>query len=751
MIAMLLCALISSVMASSIPAPTPASAPNSTLTFSGSAHQATPTDSPGSPNVAEYQQLAAAASSSNGPTNHNINVEVSQPVMCEYMNITFDPSRGTPPYTVMISIEDYWPVTVDLPANYDDASKDLWLYQWSVPTFNGATTNPSLIVSVTDSTGLMSNSSSFVQTSSPNAGASCPVFQYTSSFYFYTERAASMCQDYEIFWNGSWAPPITAIFLPESQPPIYVPAPSSVSNNMTWQVAIEGGTRFVTTLGDSRANSGSGGVSKLNIVALNEYFSNACIAQSNYQHRLFAPTITASPASVFPDATSTIASLTTNKGMVATVTVIETIKNGRAVHGNGGALSSVTFLIIMVVVFVTVGLVGVAVGWYCFRRHQKRKFNIKAWDLPNNDPSVPFSADPNMPIAPGVFGRGVNRQASTATRGAAERASLSGVSNYDPVSLTSRPLTHANSIRGSLRSWTSGAFDHLQIATGHRSGHQPSSPTADDYALMNTGSGAISAISPSETHGFAFNHARNMTVGTMSNGSRDGWSPIDSVARNFGFYSDDPQSPQNRNGGQGGGSRPTSSDGASVKSNRVGPGPTYRPDAASQAAYQDLLASNTSPTSGVDRSFPFSAAHGQNGVSTASRGQGWTEVSDEARGGTYNGTDNSTRIVRHADAGLLLDDNDNGDELISLGTGRLMELPPQYDTIHPGTGTQQRPLYAQSQQNDTSSSQQQPRSQRSHAQNMASVDISDARNRPIEVHAADLVDENDDESAFWAH
>ncbi|KAJ1042576.1 hypothetical protein NDA10_002402 [Ustilago hordei] len=708
-IALMLLTLISTVASSSIPALTflpqnsNSSAPSQT-TYTALPTTALPTTAPPpAAGVDSHKQLAVAGSNSaSGTPNHNVNVEISQPVMCEYMNITFDPSRGTPPYTVMISIEDYWPVTVNLPANYDHATKDLWLYQYPVPAFTGDTTNPSLIVSVTDSTGLI------------------------------------------------WAPPVTAIFLPEQAPPIYVPAPANVYSNMSWKVAMEGGTRFIMTLGDSRALGGNAGSSRLNIVALNEYFSNACIAEANYEHRLFLPTTTASPATIFPDATSTIASLTTNGGIVATVTVIETIKAGRYVHGkNGGPLSSGKYLILMVVILVTVGLAGVALGWLCFRRHQKRKHNIKAWDLPNNDPSTPFSADPNMPIAPGVFGRSVTRHDSTSasSRRGPDRNSVSGVSNYDPTSLTCRPLTHAPSTRASLRSWTSSAFEPC--------GGQGGDP--DNYALMSTASGGLPGVSPSEAHRYSYglrggsnNHARSMTMGTFSNESRDGLSPTDSNPRNFGFYSDDP--PHHRNGAPPAPSRAVSSDGASTKSNRVGPGPTYRPDAASQAAYQDLLASNTSPTSGLDRSFPFSPARSQ---AATPRGNGWAEISDN---NTHGNNGSQPRLVQHADAGLLLDDNDNGDELINFGTGRLMELPPQYDTIHPssGTGTQQRPLYAQSpsstRNEGSTNSQSLASQQRQHTHGtMASVDISDARNHPAEVHAADLVDPNDDESDFWAH
>ena len=39
-------------------------------------------------------------------------VDVSEAVICEMLNITFNPSKGTPPFQVMVSVEDYWPYTV---------------------------------------------------------------------------------------------------------------------------------------------------------------------------------------------------------------------------------------------------------------------------------------------------------------------------------------------------------------------------------------------------------------------------------------------------------------------------------------------------------------------------------------------------------------------------------------------------------------------------------------------------------------
>ncbi|EST09431.2 hypothetical protein PSEUBRA_001034 [Kalmanozyma brasiliensis GHG001] len=715
LLAMLLCSFLTIISASSLPAATPALARRGIAAASKPINAVLPTSYPYEAQLSP-RQLASA--------NHVFNVRVSQPTMCQPMNITFDPSYGKPPYTVMISTEDYWPVTVSLTSSYDDATKDLWLYQYDVPMFAGGTKNPSMIVSVVDSTGAMSNSSSFVQAQSPGAGVTCAPFQYTPSFVFWTIGAPSMCQPYEIVWNGSYAPPMAALFLPEAAPPIYVPAPLAATTNMTWQVAMEGGTRFVMSLADSRQMNSNGGVSKLNIVALNEYVNDSCIGQSNYQHRVFAATSTASAATLYPDATSMVASLTTSGGMVATVTVIETIKNGRLVHGNGGGLGA-RFLILIIALLVGVGLVGAAAGYFCFRRRQRSKQNIRAWDLP--DASAPFKASRNTPIAPGVFGRSDSRQESSASIVLGERdAGRAGAANYDPAALSSRPLTHAPS-RSSLRSWTSGMYQER---------------SANNYPMIDTASVGIAGLNNGhQTH--------NLTRRTLSDVSRDGWSPTDSISitRPFGSYLDeaerrDPGSRlQSRTGSPGVLSRGRSSDSISVKSMGVGPGPTYRPDAAYQAAYQDLIASQTPPVSGVDGSLPFGATQAR---APLARTPGWAEVS--------GGADHPAHIVRHADAGLLLDDNDNGDELISLGTGRLMELPPQYDTIHPSTRTQQRSTNARTPSRNENPFASPPiRPRRSHAHGVGSVDISDPRNRRAEVHAADLVDENDDESAFWAH
>ncbi|PWY99924.1 hypothetical protein BCV70DRAFT_149146, partial [Testicularia cyperi] len=667
-------------------------------------------------------------------------VGVTQPVMCDVMNITFDPSVGEAPYFVMITVEDYWPVVVFLPESYDDASKSLWLYQWPVPTFNGPITNPNLIVSVSDLSGLVANSSSILPVQNNTGGATCSSYTGSSAFTFYTEQAASQCQDYQIVWNGQYEAPLDIVFLPELAPPINVPVTNNSATSMSWTVAMRGGTRFLMTMGDS--NVRTGGVSKLNIVALNEYFSDACIAADQYDHDVLPAQTTASPATVFPDATSTIASLTTNNGVVATITVVQTIKNGRTVHKSSGGLSATQFLILLVVVLVSIGLGGIALGWFCYRRRQRLKHNIQSWDLPNNDPSVPFKADPSLPIAPGMFGRGMSRTGTAVSEHeSSHRPSISAANSFDPVSLSARQVTHASSGRASLRSWTSSAIDSIGAA-----GMQQQTSSHHDYALINTGS--VGRAGPGRGNGRDAS-TRSRAAGTDVASRNEALSPTDSVARTFSFYSDDAhRSLHNRS------ASPASaaySDAGSVKSSRVGPASTYRPDAASQAAYQDLLTSSASPTGMLPHAMPTQRNH--HGPPSASSvyhdgarsqpARGWRDVTSGQPTSSPQ-TRGPARVIRHADAGLLLDDTADDDGLLDFSGGQYMELPPQYDTIHPSDNANpQRPRYG--------NSPVVPRSALTHDIDAApaSGDISNQSTHYADVVAADFVDADADEAEFW--
>lgn len=548
-------------------------------------------------------------------------IDVTQPVVCQPMNVTFDPRKGTPPYSLMIAIEDWWPLVVDLPATYDDPTKALWLYQFPVPTFNGATTNPNLIVSVVDSSGLISNSSIILHVQNSTSGtATCAPYAGEGDFIFYTEKAASQCQDYDIVWKGNYTAPLELVFLPEAAPPIYVPVASdrAVAGNMTWTVAMRGGTRFLLTMGDAGVNTG--GVSKLNIVALNEYFGDACITQNTYAHNVLPVQTTAAPASVFPDATSTIASLSTSNGIVATVTSIETIRAGRTVGQDSNGLSPKAFLAIMIVVFLGIGIGGVVLGWCCFRRRQRRKQNIKTWDFPSSDPLVPLQTNPNMPIAPGFLG---SKRQHSETDGL-HRPSYSAANSFSDLSPSRQP---GQQRRTSLRSWTSTAYDQLQHVTAGatRSSHRN---TADEYPLVNT----------NVNNPFSNTHA----VAGQDRGVYRSYSGSSSIA----------------SASRTGRSRD------SIKSSRVGPGATYRPDAASQAAYQDLLTDTASPPG----SMPSLVR-----LADTSRDQSPARSDSIA-------VQRNPRFVRHADAGLLLDDNADDDDDI-YQAGHFMELPPEYDTI----------------------------------------------------------------------
>ncbi|SPO40854.1 uncharacterized protein PSFLO_06336 [Pseudozyma flocculosa] len=748
------------------PAPSPVPAP-------------TPTPAP-SPIPARHldderlNQIHAAESPDLSSMPHWVDINVSPPLTCQPMNITFDPRRGAPPFQVMVTIEDWWPYTVSLGATYDAIDKQLWMYQFDVPTFRGATTHPNLIVTITDSTGLMSNSSAFMQVAD-GPDTNCASYGGGTDFIFYTERSPSQCSDFDIFWRGAYAEPLSIIMLPESTAPLNVPVTNASSGKLTWQMAMHGGSRFMMTMGDTGPH-GNGGVSRVNIVGLNEYASDSCLGMaSSYGRDLLVPVSTISSATVFPDATSTLRSVLTTNGQVSTVTIRETVRNGRRVESNSSSPAGLVGG--LVAIGVAIGLGSAFIIW-CICRRRARRSGVKTWDLPS-DPSMPFNINTSMPIAPGLFGGGKRRGSAGQHQRQHQHQPLDGEDNGDslrtPQSPTgsnifrdpaptsgSRGQANGVSRRGSLRSWTSNAFESVGLRpVGGGDGRNGSS--ADAYALTQTFSSpsASAAQSRSGTPAYAnegFRPQLQLRRGSMGLGN-DG-SPVDGSVGPFSAFRDDPSSPEGadtwRSGGvrsqfgSNGGSLPSEDDIASpldrspwpnhqsyspgvaagvardgtVKSvsGRVGAGRTHRSDFASGDAgdgYEDLI----TPVRGVfgegDDFLQQQQQHRHLGQGTANS-RTWRSY-QTASSGSYssgrfhlssnpfddsndvsvpmrrdassasayrrgdgssggNSRTGTTRIIHHADAGLLLDDTADGD-----GEGeypeQIMELPPQYETI----------------------------------------------------------------------
>ncbi|KAN0062639.1 hypothetical protein ACQY0O_004829 [Thecaphora frezii] len=707
-----------------------------------------------------------------------VDINVTPPTTCQPMNVTFDPRRGVPPFTVMITIEDWWPYTVQLPADYDDKDKQLWLYQFDVPTFRGPTPNPNIIVSVTDSVGTMSNSSSIVRVSN-GTDTSCPAYTGGTDFIFYTEHPPTQCGGYNVIWNGSYTPPLSVLLLPERSAPINLAVENPSSGKLNWQLAIRGGSSFMMSMGDA-GPMGSGGVSHINIVGLNEYASDTCLSSSgSLNHKLLAAQQTLPPATVFPDVTSTLRSVLTNKGQASTVTIRETVRNGRTFHAGNG--SPGTLVGALVGIGVAIGLGVALVVWCLFRRRSRRAGGVKTWDLPN-DPSAPFNTNSTLPIAPGLFGRkgakasgpgypaeGDDRHLVSDSMRPSSLAEAHAI-GQGSLSPDCAPAPSA-SRRGSLRSWTSSAFDTVGLRGG-RPEWRAEGASADSYALTPTFSTPSLSGSQNRSENATYaGHPVRPRVQTQcsSAGGLTDASPNDGSVGPFSAFRDDPFSPEGadtcmpfgRQSHAGSGENPFSSDdnlgshshrsawhshagaggdtAAKLMSGSVGVGSTYRADYGSgdaMDAYEDLVtdfrnfgggrealqpqpqpqqpqqpqpqqpqqqqqrygdaaadarsqphayqranhAATASPSSVSHFLLTSGNPFDDGDMAAAAMRRNASSASGALRGGGDGGGVGTTRIIRHSDAGLLLDDSIDGDGDAQYAE-RFMELPPQYESI----------------------------------------------------------------------
>ena len=177
------------------------------------------------------------------------------------MQITWDVSKGTAPWTLTIAVLNHIPFIHTFPANY--ASGKQWTYDFDVPAFKGK--NPSLIVAVSDSTGKVAASSDIVDV----AAGSCKTTTETLDFVWYTtpetQRPAS-CDELDIHFQkdgnqpGPTAP-ITLTFIPVKDVPQTFQT-TDINAAYTWVNPYPAGTEFVLVVGDA-GKAGTGGVGDL--------------------------------------------------------------------------------------------------------------------------------------------------------------------------------------------------------------------------------------------------------------------------------------------------------------------------------------------------------------------------------------------------------------------------------------------------------------------------------------------------------
>ncbi|CEH17486.1 hypothetical protein CBOM_03907 [Ceraceosorus bombacis] len=700
-----------------------------------------------------------------GSADNLVDVGITQPQSCAPLNITFDPSKGKPPYTVHIAFSEWYPYIFSVPASYSDPTLGLWLVQFMVPMFQQAgvqgPTNPNMIVSVSDSTGAMTNSSVIAQVNSPSAGVTCAGISGSLDFIFWSDPSQTQCLPFSITWaregtQKGWTPPLGLFFLPEQTPPLYLPIANATAGGLNWTMIIPAGKRFLMTMSD--AGPLGGGVSGLNTVGGSEYANQNCIDNATEQHSLPRPTTTVTGS--MPDFTASVASLTTENGIVVTQTVVQTVRNGKALKGDDPTSAVIGA---SVGAGLAVGIAAAFIAWFCWRRRQKKRTNL-SWDLPDN-----VAGQLNQTNAP-MDKKLLQRKGA----GATIFASAGRLNNLYPTGNAPDRSSHANSIRGSFRSLASSAYDQR-----YESGDATSPQTSEAPAYHTTYASSppsgpqrpYSDFSPTHSDG---NWPLSRPAAAVA-GAADGQEVL------IGEDSPPSATPSSR-GFQG--SRRESASSGSVRQSGTAyrspfsPTATYPHDAASHGAgyeevpmsepmYHSSSMSYHGHSSGSSYAMTRQASAGSSGNSPITSMAAPSQTRPAAAGSSTLPSV-PQGFVQHSDAGLLLDDTMDEEENQRRGNG-MIELPPQYDAVPPrapqhgrsstsgsnppsgpssGSGTYQSTSSrggARGSGSGTNGSQQQLLGRSPLSQRLPEGDISTA-NQPF---AADLLDEGVDEDEFW--
>ncbi|CAD6960415.1 unnamed protein product, partial [Tilletia laevis] len=240
-------------------------------------------------------------------------IHLTAPVTCQPLNVTWQ-HVGTPPYTVMVTVEQWTTDILQLPDSYLDGinANDTILYQHQIPSYNGndGPTNPNLIVSVTDASGRMSNSSALLPVSTGTG--SCAEAGGGVDFYILIADGStpSQCRPWSLAWQHldsnpqGLVPPLSIFLIPSQEPPIAIRVPDSITKlrangsvidgSYAFTLPIRGQKRFLTTMSD-RGPLGSGGVLGVTNPASDESSPDDCLSVSGmnkYARTLPNPTRT---------------------------------------------------------------------------------------------------------------------------------------------------------------------------------------------------------------------------------------------------------------------------------------------------------------------------------------------------------------------------------------------------------------------------------------------------------------------------
>ncbi|KAK0554086.1 hypothetical protein OC845_000900 [Tilletia horrida] len=643
-----------------------------------------------------------------GRANPNLSapIEITAPVTCQPLNVTW-PHIGKAPYTVMVTIEQWTTDILLLDDSYlsgIDPGQQI-LYQHMIPSFDfyDGNVNPHVVVSVTDSTGDVSNSSAILQVS--NGTLTCAEAVAKVDFYIVVPDSSipSQCQPWTLSWQHldespqTLVPPLSIFLLQAQVPPITIRVPDSVSSsrsntsdpdgNWTFTLPVAGKKEFLTTMSD-HGPLGSGGVLGLTSPGSDENSLDYCLTPqylNNYAHSLPKPTRTISirpsitpiiggdakgiPILISSGTTVTTGHIAYGNADLGPQTIYENSGSGSSGSGGGGStgpLSTGALIGVVLGAGFFAGALLATLAWLFIRarRRDKMQYHSQYQQQAELDRINAKLQHPGSP--PGSGPSGLQAGASTN-----EILDLDTAHRVNGSHGTGTPTTE-------MRQTFSDATPTEELSAHQARYGSPSGSTAAGRTGRGVGAaggvtaavgGMMSRLRPGGARNGSSDHADSFhSLHSLDGGST---APLQTNPHQMGSYGSYSSSSMNtgprtpggvprpgRRGGGAGTSSPTSPASAS------GSVPPFGRDSGGPA----------SP--GTDGSwFPDSSLPGSSTYNSSRRGGG----AAGSRSGRGTGNGGTPNVVQHSDAGMIMFGDEEDEE---GGGGVLVELPPQYDSIN---------------------------------------------------------------------
>ncbi|CAO1624527.1 unnamed protein product [Parajaminaea phylloscopi] len=221
---------------------------------------------------------------------------------CSSMEVTWDASTGTAPWTITVAPVGQLPVSVTVPAAYMTSRQ--WSWSWEVPDYPSSA---QVLVAVSDSTGAVSGTSSLQRIATGTSSAACKAPASALDFVWYTSggKSPSECGTMPVHWqvdstNTGLVGAPQFVLLAEEQPPVQYAAGA---RDTVWNMPVpfKQGERFVIAAFDD-GKSGTGGVGDLYTVGRKSGRCTSSAAAATPSAGLVAAKAIASPPASTPSA-----------------------------------------------------------------------------------------------------------------------------------------------------------------------------------------------------------------------------------------------------------------------------------------------------------------------------------------------------------------------------------------------------------------------------------------------------------------